>query len=324
MKSYNHIVLLVAIIGLLIHLPAHAQKDKKVKTTFEEIEAQCADRPMDQRVRASVTRFNVTANAADPALGSNLSSMLTTALYEVNCFRLLESLDKKEDMTQEIDFAQSGYSDASKTPAKGKMLGAQVVITGEVTEFSRKSQSVGAMGFKSTSITVRMGFVLKLLDPTTRDVLWAKSVNVEGKEGGSSSYGFRVPLAGRINFGDGGSQDPATANALENGVFEACALLVDNIDSVELPEAADPDMTTSRIQARGVDFMGLKELEGLVSTAPAVKEVNKELKDGTGILTVQHKGSTEDLLDAIHGGLKGRFTVTGFDAGSIELAPAQH
>ncbi|HXB09331.1 MAG TPA: CsgG/HfaB family protein, partial [Puia sp.] len=142
-----------------------AQEDEKFK--IEAVKQQCNALPLEKRARVSVTRFTVTTvqpgkqtqqNAAannrlkalgtvfnhgdapqadkiPPILGDNLTTMLTNALQEVNCYRVLESLSNNKDLTTEIDAGSNGYS-SKKTPKAGKQLGAQIVVTGEVVEYS--------------------------------------------------------------------------------------------------------------------------------------------------------------------------------------------
>ena len=138
-----------------------AQEDEKVK--MEAVRQECTALPLEKRARISVTRFTVTTvqpgrqtqqNAAannrlkalgtifnkgqapeadkiPPILGDNLTTMLTNALQEVNCYRVLESLSNNKDLTGEIDAGNNGYS-SKKTPKAGKQLGAQIVVTGYV------------------------------------------------------------------------------------------------------------------------------------------------------------------------------------------------
>ena len=309
----------MAFLTTLTLTPLHAQKAKKVETTFEEVQAKCENRPREERVRLAVTRFNITANNADAELGENMSTMLTNTLQQVNCFRVLEMLKNADDLKGEIDFKNSGYANSNSTPEQGAMLGAQVVVTGEITEFTIRKKQVGIAGVSSNKDIVKMGFIVKLLNPVTRDILWSKSVNVEGKKSGGMSVGLGIPLIGRLNLGSGTNENPAIANALEQGVFKATELIVNNIDDIELPEVEDPDLNKTNMNIYGVDYLKLSELQKMVKGLSNVVSVKKQIVDSNGTLTISHKESTEDIMDQLMGKITAGFNVTGVERGLIFL-----
>ena len=186
-----------------------ASSQNKVNITMENVKEICKDEPLEKRVRITVARFNVATSGASSELGENMSTMLTNALQDVNCFRVLESLKHKEDMTGEIDWGSSEYSSGSAAPQKGKMVGAQVVVTGEITEFTQQDKSVNVSFISSSKKIVKLGFIVKMVNPETRDVLFSKSFNVQGRTGGSVNASL---LRGLVNFGGGSGNNPAIAD----------------------------------------------------------------------------------------------------------------
>lgn len=296
-----------------------AQKSSNVKTKFEEFKDQCADKPTDERVRITVARFNNTSNS-DPALGDNMQTMLTNALSEINCFKVLESLRNKEDMTDEVDFQNSSYADQSSAVAKGNMLSAQVIMTGEITENSEMGKDVMVMGIGGSKKKKKLGFIVKLVDPTTREVLWTKSVNTEGKQRNGFKMGYRTGwLLPDVKVADGGKMDEATANMLEQGVIQAVEFLAVDYDNIPFPEPVDPDVMLTVLSVEGMEYMGLKDLEKLVLQDGQVKEVSKKLTNGVGILHIRHKGSTDEFLDTLAGRLGSGYSITNVDNGKVGM-----
>jgi len=200
------------------------------KITFEEIRSACENKPFNERVRVTVARFSVSTPDAQGEFGGELSTMLGNALQQTNCFRVLESIKNAEDMTGELSFGNSGMTQSGSSPETGKMLGAQIVITGEVTEFNDGRSNVSLAGLSVGADKARVGFIMKLVNPQTREVLFSRSINVLGKKNGFKG----VRLLG-LNVAGGSSQNQAVANAVEHAILEATSVLVDNLDNIALP-----------------------------------------------------------------------------------------
>lgn len=113
---------------------------------MESVKEKCADIPLEDRIRVTVARFSATASNAPSVLGENMSTMLTNALSQVNCFNVLEEQKNLEDMTDEIDASNSEYFDAATGVEKGKMKVAQIIVTGEVTEYSDATTGTKVLG----------------------------------------------------------------------------------------------------------------------------------------------------------------------------------
>ncbi|MBR9923328.1 MAG: hypothetical protein GYB31_21050 [Bacteroidetes bacterium] len=295
-----------------------AQDSDKLDITYEEIQKQCEDKPLNERIRVVVTKFNVTTGYRSYELGDNMATMLTNALQGVNCYRVLESWSNQEDFMQELDVNEE-YMDPNTVNEKGKLQGAQLVVTGEVTEFSIQTKSVGVLGVRTNKEIVKLGFVLKLINPVTRDILYSESINVEGKAHGSGSLGLSIPRFGRINLAGASNDNPAVANALEQGVIVATEKMTRIKDQLELPEAPDPNSTLTTIQISNADYMAVRNLETVVQSAAGVSSVEKTFENNTGTLRVRHTGATEELLDKIYGSIQTGYEITEVSNGTIGL-----
>lgn len=188
-------------------IPAYGQKKAKV----EEIPANCKGLPRDQRPRITVAGFDITRTQANRALGKELGAMLSNALQQTECFNVLESLSKIDGAMEEIKFNQAGTTDGSG-PEAGKMKGAQLIITGEVTEFKEEKLHIAGIG----SMKAHIGFILKIVDPQTREVLWSESI--EKKITKPEIRVFNTDIA---KFGNQAMED-----AVEKAILDGAALLV--------------------------------------------------------------------------------------------------
>jgi curli biogenesis system outer membrane secretion channel CsgG len=309
------------LLSLILTNTINAQK--KVTTSFETIKEQCKDLPVEKRVIIRVARFSVTTNNAPLEFGDNLSTMLTNTLQGVNCYRVLESLKNQSDMNEELNYGESEYAKKSAAPKKGKQLGAQIVVTGEITEYSLKSGGMRVGVLKVGSNKAKIGFVLKMINPETSDVLYSQSINVEGKVGAVSQLGVLG-----LDLFNSVSSDPAVANACEQGIIKAVEFLASKKDSLHLTavNSVKNDANTlneTEITLTDANFNSFNAFATLLASIPTYKSVEKSLKSGTAIYTVSHIGSGDSLLEEINKKVGTKYEVTGFDNGKIELKVKQ-
>ncbi|CAG5004952.1 hypothetical protein DYBT9275_03483 [Dyadobacter sp. CECT 9275] len=185
----NILMLRLLLFFLVVSSPCWSQKDPKV--TMEKIAEKCKDLPRDKRVTVKVARFNVSTRAAqaNATFGDELATMLTSAIQQTNCFRVLEMNRNIGDATGEMAFAQDGFTNGSG-PEAGQQLGAQLIVTGEVTDYSegKSSTTVAVVSVGGNKATV--GFTLKLLNPQTGEVLFSRDINMTGSSSGFTGFKF--------------------------------------------------------------------------------------------------------------------------------------
>lgn len=161
---------LATLISLFLFAAPEAQSQNK--KAAETPSATCKGLPRDQRPRITVSSFDITRTSARGVVGNELGAMLTNALNKTECFNVLESLSKIGGAIDEISFNQSGATNGSG-PEAGQMKGAQLVVNGEVTEFKEEKMHIAGVGSNKAHI----GFILRIVDPQTREVLWSESIN---------------------------------------------------------------------------------------------------------------------------------------------------
>jgi curli biogenesis system outer membrane secretion channel CsgG len=125
-----------------------------------------------------------TTSVAIPApadFSHGLTQMLTTSLIEQDRFVVLEraALDK---VSAEQDLAAGGRVNPETAATVGKLTGAQVLITGDITEFTYQQSSVGSklsiiknlnkqIGGKIDRVTAQVAIDLRIIDAVTGQVI---------------------------------------------------------------------------------------------------------------------------------------------------------
>lgn len=204
MKKYLYLC-----ISLLCFQAALGQNNSKV--TFEKIAEKCKDLPFEQRLTMKVTKFNVTSpKVPSGEFGKELRTILSNAVQKTGCFTVMETDDNI------ADFSTQG----------GDNIDAQLVVTGEVTEFIEKKVKIGPL----TRNNVRIGFILKVLNSQTGAILFSESVNGEATQNGISG----PAVFGQAIFA-GTSLSGALAQAVEDAVIKAVGILAEKKDKIEAP-----------------------------------------------------------------------------------------
>ncbi|WP_373515320.1 CsgG/HfaB family protein [Persicitalea sp.] len=231
MKNFTRTWLAALLLTVLFNAVGYAQKDKEPEITIEQVAEKCKNLPRDQRVTVKVARFSVSTKSAQAhaTFGEELATMLTSAIQQTNCFRVLETNRNVGDATGEMAFAQNGFTDGSG-PQASQMLGAQLVVTGEITDFSEGNTSTTIMGISGGSNKATVGFTLKVLNPQTGELLFSNDINMKGKTSGFSG----LSLAG-IKVA-GSSENRAVQDATQKAIIRAVEVLADAKDKMEIPE----------------------------------------------------------------------------------------
>lgn len=313
MKKYLTLLVIWGMFISLQHVNAQNNKDKRsdVNTTFEAIKEKCKDIPLDERIRISVARFSSTASNSPRVLGENMSTMLTNALSEVNCFNVLEEQKNLSDMTTEIDASNSEYFNSATGVEKGKMKLAQIIVTGEVTEYNSSSTGTRVLGIGGSVKKAKIGFILKIINPQTREILKSTSINTESTTANSFKVSF---LAHSTNT------DPAVADALEKGIIQATEYLADEMNNIPLPSEDELGSNLTMLIVNDVSFSDKSTLLNLIKSHAEVTmaELSK-FADNTAVYSVRHKGSTDELATEIDKKYGGQYEITGVQSGEIAM-----
>lgn len=268
----DHVI--VSFLLLFAVLPVTAQKkgEKAPEITFEQVARKCKDLAREQRVIVRVARFSVSskAAAANAAFGDELATMLSSALHQTSCFRVMETQKNLSDATSEMAIAQDGFTDGSG-PQAGKMLGAQLIVTGEITDFSEGSSSKSIMGVESRSNRATVGFTLKVLNPQTGELLFSKDVNMQGHNSAKvlDIIGLRTSSV---------NENRAVQDATQKAIIKAVEILADEKDKIEIPEPQKP-REIKRYTAQNCAFLRNSSPKVIILVTEATTEGTTRLND---------------------------------------------
>jgi curli biogenesis system outer membrane secretion channel CsgG len=119
-----------------------------------------------------------TQNIAPPAdFARGMTEMLTTALTKTDKFVVLERA-ALEKVTSEQDLGAGGRVNAETAPQVGKIIGAQAIITGDITEFSYAKTAYGGklsvlhgFGAKLDKVNAQVALDIRVVDAVTGQVI---------------------------------------------------------------------------------------------------------------------------------------------------------
>ncbi len=186
------------------------------------------------RKTIAVSRFeNRTTAAGQINLGSGMADQLTNALVESDNFVVLERASIS-DVLYEQDFARSGRARASKVARTGRVVPAQIMIKGVITEF-QMNESGGGLGVSyngfslgGESATAHVGLILRIIDTATGEVI--DSVRIEGKATGTG-YKVGVSYMG-IGFEAEKFENTALNKSVHTVIKKAVQMIAGNLNQI--------------------------------------------------------------------------------------------
>jgi curli biogenesis system outer membrane secretion channel CsgG len=124
-------------------------------------------------------------------MGTGMADQLADALVNSNNFVVVER-QTLSDVMGEQNLANSGRAAKSKSAQIGKIVPAQILIKGTVTEFEEKSGgsgsgfSFGGIQLGSDAAEAHVGVILRIIDSSTGQVLASERVEGKAKSGGTT------------------------------------------------------------------------------------------------------------------------------------------
>ncbi len=285
--------------------------------SVEKMPFACDNLPYSEKNVVAVTDFD---NAASGSwrVGQGMSDMLTNALVESGCFRVVER-DRLSSVLGEQDLGNSGRVNPATAAQIGNLTGAQLLVMGSITEFEEKV-SGGAIGGFSRKIGIggvgktkaHIGMVVQIVSANTGEILMSKSINHKrtkvGAIGGTSVLGV---TAGALFF-----KSKAMEEVVEEAIIEAAGIIVAQRNSLPPPSTISASLFV--IQISNVDFKGYNNVRKMLEGLNNVAVVSKSFKDRLAIYNLELGIDAETLADKLmtNGGIS--LEITGFDETRIE------
>ncbi len=312
MKNFNISIVFVVLILCFGAGDLFAQKKrkkrKKKKINVEQTLCECPDTPVEDRARIAVARFEVPNPEANRQIGYELGAMLMNALNATNCFHVLESGLHLDDALYEISLAESGVTNQEVAPDFGQMYGAQLLITGEVTEY--EDDFVNVLGFGIDKVHV--GFILKIIDPQTRTVVWSQSVERKFSKPIPKIAGTPVAIF----------SSKAMEDAVEYAILESVELITQETELLEKYNEKNTRDGGSNysLAIQSIDFEQLLVLEKELAAIPGVQLLGKTYRDEEGTLRLHYNQSINELVTLLVENPNFNFKIIEFDYQQLTLA----
>ncbi len=135
--------------------------------------------------------------------GDGMSDMLITELVTSDRYTVLERTEISA-VLDEQNLGQQGIVTAQSAAEVGKMLGAEIVIFGSITEFGYKERSSGGrtrrFGVGISSTTAVVATDVRMVDATTGEILAAENVRKEESKRGLSVDTDKVAFGSQSEF----------------------------------------------------------------------------------------------------------------------------
>jgi curli biogenesis system outer membrane secretion channel CsgG len=155
------------------------------------------------------------------SLGKGVADELVTALLATNRFRLIERTEI-DRVLEEQNLGKDGIINPQTAAKIGKILGAQYLVIGRITEFSTKEDDDilanpnhnNPMGMRIERVTSRVAIDARMVDAATAEII--SSVTGTGKKK-TVNLGM-ISKQGLVSFGDKDFEKTDLAKALRQAV----------------------------------------------------------------------------------------------------------
>lgn len=171
------------------------------------------------KARIAVNKFVNKAALGGHKIGSGMSDMLTTALFSSNRFIVLDRQDHADVMAEQ-DLGASGRVSQQTAAPIGQMEGAELLVTGAVTEFDPRASGgfggvgvplgVGGLGVGGATQNAHIAIDVKVVDTRTGRIVAAATVQGRATDQVGGIGAFLGPLA----LGLGGYQNTPMEKAI--------------------------------------------------------------------------------------------------------------
>ncbi len=216
MMRKNKIVIMVALVALCLFAVSSTARAAQLKKVI------------------AVSRFeNRTNYSGQWNLGSGMADQLTDALIQSGKFIVVER-QTLVDIISEQDLAASGRAAVSKSAQTGKIVPAQILIKGTITEFEAQSDKGGTgISFRGISLggsksSAHVAVIVRIIDSSSGQVL--DSVRVEGTaKAGGMKFGLNIK---GVSFGTEDFKKTPLGKAVQMAIDRAVVQISKGLDSI--------------------------------------------------------------------------------------------
>lgn len=230
--------------------------------------------PAKAQPRVAVMSFenNSTWSYWGDNLGRAAADELVTQLFGSGAYAVIER-SQLEAVLREQDLGASGAVDASTAAKIGQLLGAQLILTGSITQFSIETTRVGFRGIGGSRSRAESVLDVRLIDTTTGQIMLAENGEGDKTVGGVSIRGIGVEQ----EFDAGLAQE-----ALRPAVEEVVAKIVRQADRFASLEPVAPPPQIVGVRDGSVYINQGENFNVQVGQRYQVIRVVDEIRDANG------------------------------------------
>ncbi|MCK9573844.1 MAG: CsgG/HfaB family protein [Candidatus Omnitrophica bacterium] len=163
------------------------------------------------------------------AIGDDFAAQLSDALIQSGRFTVLSRKDLGAVLTEQ-DLADSGRMSKSLSAQKGKIIPAQILITGNITEFEENTQG-GGQGLSIHGITIggvksdaHVAVIVQIIDSTTGEILDSQRI-----EGLADASAFTIGYSGSFSLGSSSFKKTPLGKAVQIAIDRAVVYISDKL-----------------------------------------------------------------------------------------------
>ena len=254
-----------------------------VMVTLSEGFARAATEGMAVKKRIAVMRFESTDKFGGGDVGEGLSAMLSNELTKTEKFMVVERA-ALSDILGEQQLGNKGLATVESAAGSGKLMGAQILIRGTVSDFEAAKQGGGAqlsIGGGNLPIggllgkggsTAHVAIDLRLIDATTGEVIDSYRAEAEAKA--SSTHFALQHVKTGVGFGTEQFNKTPLGKAALEAIREAVAHIVRRTESIPWTGRISEVTETGKVYVNAGEDVGLKPGDQL-----EIFVVTKEVKD---------------------------------------------
>lgn len=165
-------------------------------------------------------------------LGQDFSTQLSDALINSGKFIVLTRKDLDVVMAEQ-DLAASGRMAKSSAAKTGKIVPAQILIKGQITEF-QENTSGGEQGITISGVSIggkkssaHVAVIVQLIDSTTGEILDSQRVEGEAKAGG-----FSLGYSGSFSIGTSSFQKTPLGKAVQMAIDRSVVYVTKKMEDI--------------------------------------------------------------------------------------------
>jgi curli biogenesis system outer membrane secretion channel CsgG len=250
------VLLVIALVcGGIAAAPAKGKAGKGAKAPERILKKRIAVLPIDVAVAPGGYRYHPRSVVA------GLTDMLTTALRDTGRFVVVERA-RIEGILGEQQLADQGITTPETAPQRGKVLGAEYLVAGDLTEFehaiSGRGGDIDIKGYRIGGDRERAHLAInaRVIDVNTSEVLAARSVT-----GTSTLRAARIRLPiGSFDIRTRGFQRSALGKAMRTAVDKWTRFIVDELGSQPW-QGRVAKVASSSVYINGGTDIGVREAD---------------------------------------------------------------